>query len=535
VAILAVIVGLGLATVLLVGVGDRLRLPYPVLVLLLGAALAFAPGIPTPRIDPDLILPIFLPPLVFAGVRRTSWPMVWARRRTILSLAVALVVVTIIAVASVVRALLPDVSLAAALALGALVSPPDPVAAEAVAGRIHLPRRLESILQLEGLCNDATALVVYSVAVGAIGGSHPLSIPRLFGGFCYELAAAVVLGLLIGWASRWLLGRLTDPNARSGFTLVVPFGTYLLADSVHGSGVLAVLTVGLMLGSAEAEETGVSDRLIGGAFWDTLELLVTGVAFGLMGLDLRAALDAMPHLTSIIGHMVIICLVVIAVRFAWLLISGPLTRKLAADPNDAPHNWREDVVLGWAGMRGLATIAPALALPAYTAERGELLFTAFAVIAATLVLPGLTLPLLTRVLGVQGSAEAEQARLRPLAKRAAKAAMVRLHEIESREDLPDDVVDRLRDRQRALVASLSDATDDDKRQQLAEALQHGNDTGRVYAEMLAASRQAIVAARSEPGTDPKAADDMLRRLDLQSARFELLPVGGLRGRRAELG
>lgn len=519
--ILAVAVGLGLATVLLVGVGDRLGLPYPVLVLLLGAVLAIAPGIPTPRIDPDLILPVFLPPLVFAAVRRTSWPMVWARRRTILSLAVALVVVTIIAVASVVRALLPDVSLAAALALGALVSPPDPVAAEAVAGKINLPRRLESILGLEGLCNDATALVVYSVAVGAIGGSA-LSVPRLLGSFCYELAAALVIGLVIGWTGRWLLGRLTDPNARSGFTLVVPFGTYLLADAAHASGVLAVLIVGLMLGSAEAEETGVSDRLIGGAFWDTLEMLITGVAFGLMGLDLRAALDAMPHITSIIGHMVIICLVVIAVRFAWLLASGPLTRRLAAAPDDAPRNWREDVVLGWAGMRGLATIATALALPSDTPERGELLFTAFAVIAATLVLPGLTLPLLTRALGVQASAEAEQAKLRPLAKRAAKAALGRLHEMESKEDLPDGVVDRLRDRQRALVPSLTDApTDDDKRQPLTEFANLSRDMGRVYAQMLSAARQEIVAARSEPGTDPKAADDMLHRLDLQSARFEL--------------
>ncbi len=520
-AILAVIVGLGLATVLLVGVGDRLGLPYPVLVLLLGAAMAIAPGIPTPELDPDLILPIFLPPLIFASVRRSSWPMVWARRRTILSLAVALVVVTIVAVASAVKALIPGVTLAAALALGALVSPPDPVAAEAVAGKIHLPRRLETILQTEGLCNDATALVVYSVAVGAIGG-HMFSVPRILGSFCYEIAAAVAIGWLIGWAGRWLMGRLTDPNARSGFTLVVPFGTYLLADAAHASGVLAVLTVGLILGSAEAEETGVSDRLIGGAFWDTLELIVTGIAFGLMGLELRAALDASPHITSIVGHMVIVCLIVIAVRFAWLLISGPLSRRLAATPDDAPRNWREDVVLGWAGMRGLATIATALALPSDTPARGELLFTAFAVIAATLVLPGLTLPMLTRALGVQGSAEAEQARIRPLAKRAAKAALIRLRELEASEDLPDDLVDRLRDRQRALVSSLSDApSDDDRREQLAEATQRARLAGRAYSEMLSAARQAIVAARSEPGTDPKTADDMLRRLDLQSARFEL--------------
>jgi CPA1 family monovalent cation:H+ antiporter len=510
-------VGLGLATVLLVGVGERTKLPYPVLVLLLGAVMAIVPGIPVPKLDPEQILPVFLPPLIFAAVRRTSWPMLWARRKTILSLAVVLVVVTTAAVTAVVNSLLPGVSIAAALAFGALVSPPDPVAAEAVAGPIHMPRRLETILQTEGLCNDATALVVYSVAVAAIGGQS-LSVPKMLLSFCYEIAAAVLLGLLIGYAGRWLMARLADSNARSGFTLMLPFGTYLTADSVHASGVLAVLTVGLMLGSAEAAETGVADRLIGGAFWDTLEMLVTGVAFGLMGLELRAALDASPAITSIAGHMAVICLVVIAVRFAWMLLAGPLARRTAAVPDDAPRNWREDVILGWSGMRGLATIATALALPAATPARGELLFTAFAVIAATLVLPGLTLPLLTRLLGVQASEEARNARLRPLAKRAAKAAQARLREIETQEDLPDDIVDSMRERQRNLAASLSDEDSRTEQSKVAERLKVA---ARIHAEMLTAARQEIVASRTEPGTDPKAADELLRRLDLQSARFEL--------------
>jgi Na+/H+ antiporter len=521
VGILGLIVGLGLATVLLVGVGERFGVPYPVLVLMLGAAVALLPGIPSPKLDPDLILPIFLPPLIFASVRRTSWPMILARRRTIVSLAVVLVVVTTIAVASVVRSLLPSVTLAAAVAFGALVSPPDPVAAEAVAGRIHLPRRLESILQTEGLCNDATALVVYSVAVSAIGGAT-FSVPRLLVGFCYEIAIAIVIGFAVGKAGRWLLAKLGDPNTRSGLTLVVPFGTYLLADAAHASGVLAVLTVGLMLGSSEAEENGVADRLIGGAFWDTLEMLVTGIAFGLMGLELRAALDTSPGISKITWHMVVICLVVIAVRFAWLLIGGPLTRRLAANPYDAPRNRREDLILGWAGMRGLATIAPALALPADTPARGELLFSAFAVIAATLVIPGLTLPMLTKALGVQASEEAERARLRPLAKRAAKAALAKLREIEDNDDLPDEVLDALRERQRALLATLSDTLhDEDYKAQQAKFAKRVRLAGQLHADLLAAARQAIVTARAEPGTDPKAADDLLRKLDLQSARFEL--------------
>ena len=530
VAPLAVTVGLGLATVLLVGVGDRLRVPYPVLVLLLGGALAIVPGIPSPQINADLILPVFLPPLVFAAVRRTSWPMVWARRRTILSLAVLLVVVTVLAVARVVSALLPGVSVAAAVAFGALVSPPDPVAAEAVAARINLPRRLESILQVEGLCNDATALVVYAVAATAIGDGG-LSVPGILLSFVYEMVAAIVIGLVIARVALWVLGRLTDTNARSGFTLIVPFATYLAAGKVHASGVLAVLTVGLMLGSAEAEETGVADRLIGGAFWDTLELLVTGVAFGLMGLELRAALAASPRIASIAGHAVIVCLVVIAMRFAWLLASGPVTRKLAADPDDAPRNWREDLILGWAGMRGLATIAPALALPAATPQRGTLLFIAFAVIIATLVIPGLTLPLLTRALGVQASAEAEEARLRPLAWRATKAALGRLREIEGEDELPGDVLDTLRNRARGLVALAGFEPSEES--QRSSTVQRVHLAARAHAEMLAAARLEIVAARSEPGTDPKAVDELLRRLDLQSARFELLAPPGWRTQRAD--
>lgn len=521
VAPLAVTIALMLATVLLVGVGERIAVPYPVLVLLLGGALAIAPGIPTPNINPDLILPIFLPPLVFAAVRRSSWPMVWARRKTIVSLAVLLVVATIAAVAGTVRLLLPELSLAAALALGALLSPPDPVAAEAVAGRIRLPRRLETILATEGLCNDATALVVYGIAVSALVSGH-LSWPHLLLSFCYEIAAAIVIGMAIAVVARWLLVRIANPNARSGLTLVVPFGTYLVANAAKASGVLAVLAVGLMLGSTEAQDTGVTDRLIGGAFWDTLELLVTGIAFGLMGLELRAALDQSPGLPKIIGHLAVICLVVVFTRFAWMLAAGPVSRRLASDVDDAPHNWREDVVLAWAGMRGLATIAPALALPQNVPHRGELLFTAFAVIVVTLVLPGLTLPSVTAWLGVKAGADADAEALRPLAKRASQAALRRLRQVDAEQDLPSDVTDGARIMHRSLVYALTgEDAPPGYRERLTEAAQAVQTARSLRQEMLAAARREIVTARREPGTDPKAVDELLRRLDLQSARFEL--------------
>jgi CPA1 family monovalent cation:H+ antiporter len=180
---LAVVVGLMLATVLLVGVGERIRRPYPVLVLLLGVVMALVPGIPELRINPDLILPIFLPPLIYAAAQRSSWSVLWGHRKAIVGLAGVLVLVTVAAIAYTAYLVVPGVSVAAALALGALVAPPDPVAAEAVAGPLRLPRRLVTILQTEGLCNDATALVVYGVAVrDVLGGRY--SIPEAVGLFC---------------------------------------------------------------------------------------------------------------------------------------------------------------------------------------------------------------------------------------------------------------------------------------------------------------------------------------------------------------
>jgi CPA1 family monovalent cation:H+ antiporter len=516
---LAVVVGLMLATVLLVGVGERIRRPYPVLVLLLGVVMALVPGIPELRINPDLILPIFLPPLIYAAAQRSSWSMLWGHRKAIVWLAGVLVLVTVAAIAYTAYLVVPGVSVAAALALGALVAPPDPVAAEAVAGPLRLPRRLVTILQTEGLCNDATALVVYGVAVrDVLGGRY--SIPEAVGLFCYEAAIAVGVGLAVAWLARRLLTRITGTSARSGLTLVVPFATYLIADAAGASGVLAVLAVGLALGRPQDEETGVSDRLIGGAFWDTLELLITGLAFGLIGLELREVLNSHINLAAAVRHAAVICLVIVGVRFAWMVAGGAISRRGDADPDLTSRGWREDVVLASCGMRGLATIALALALPLATPARGELLIAAFAVIAVTLVLPGLGLPALVRVLGVQAEADAEQAATRPLVVRAGHAALARLRELDAAEDLPTEVAEILRSNQQALVAALGDEPlTGDYKDQVAALAERTRQIRRIQREMNEAARREILAARAEPGIDPEAADQVLRRLDVRSIRI----------------
>lgn len=235
---------LALFFVLLVGavvsvpVGERLKLPAPVLMTLLGIALALPGFVPNVEIPPELILPLLLPPLLYAAVRRTSWRQFTANLRPILLLAVALVFVTTAAVAVVANAIVPGLPIAAAVALGALVAPPDPVAATAVAGQLGLPRRLVSILEGEGLFNDVTAIVLYHVAIAAaVSGSF--SWPDAALQLVLSAVVALAVGIGLGWAANKLMDFLEDATLQIGLTLLVPYASYVMAEELHGSGVLA--------------------------------------------------------------------------------------------------------------------------------------------------------------------------------------------------------------------------------------------------------------------------------------------------------
>src|SRR5919107_5811643 len=250
-----------LAAVVLVGVGDRLRLPWPALMVVLVIVVAFVPGLPDSfDLDPDLILPLFLPPLLFATAQRTSWALFRARWRSIALLAVALVAVTITAVAGTALALVPGITLTAAVALGAMVAPPDPVAVEAVAGPVRMPRRLLSVLQSEGLFNDATALVIFQAAVLATVQDTELRVPLLLLQFVVGALGAVVLGLVVAWVARQVRARVIDATGRSALTLVLPFAVYLAAEEVHASGVVAVGVVGPAIRAASGIGEGEERR-----------------------------------------------------------------------------------------------------------------------------------------------------------------------------------------------------------------------------------------------------------------------------------
>jgi monovalent cation/hydrogen antiporter len=515
---LALIIGLLLATVVAVGLGDRLRLPYPVLMLILAACLTLIPGFPGMDITPELILPIFLPPLLFATAQRSSWAVFRVRWRTLIMLAVALVVVSTAAVAGAAWLMIPGIGIPAAIALGAMVAPPDPVAVESVAGRVHMPRRLITVLQSEGLFNDAAAIVIFQAAVAAtVSGTRIGSDVVLQ--FLLGAAIAVVVGILMGWLTSLITRLVTSMVARSAVTLVVPFAAYILAEEVHASGVIAVVVTALEI-QRQSRPQDAAERVTRTAFWDVVELLVTGLAFGLVGLEVRQVIrEEGSSIFGMIGTAVVVCVLVFAVRFLWLAMMSGLSR--AKKDGLRPTSAKEVLILTWCGMRGLATLALALALPLTLAggtpfpARSELLVIACAVLLATLVLPGLTLPWLMRFLKASedGSEERDAARL--LAKRAQQAAIAALKDTELIRELPPEKVALVKEKMTRLHAELLDGSLKDE--SLGEKRKRGRELAiAVQTIALDAARQEVVAARNEPDMDPEVADRVLRQLDLRT-------------------
>ncbi|GLW13509.1 Na+/H+ antiporter [Streptomyces sp. NBRC 13847] len=512
----------------MVPVGDRLGLPSPVLMTLAGAVLALLPFVPNVEVPPEFILPVVLPPLLYAAVQRTSWRQFTANIRPILLLAVALVFATTAAVAAVAQAVVPGMPVAAAVVLGALVAPPDPVAATAVAGKLGLPRRMVSILEGEGLFNDVTAIVLYHVALAAAV-SGTFSVPGALGSLVLSAVVAIAVGLALGWVTNKLMGLLGDPTLQIGLTLLVPFVSYVLAEEFKGSGVLAVLTCALFLAEHAVDADDVMGRLAGYTFWEVVDTLVTGVAFGLIGLELHNIFGAASHRWGqLLGAGAAVVGVVVGVRLLWLLPAAWLAKRMHKRRDydeDIPMSWRETLIMWWSGMRGVASVALALAIP-YTIDGGDdfpvrddILFIAFAVVLSTLIIQGLTLPWLVRRLRVRADTDAVDALERELALRVIKASKHRLKEILEVEELPDEISDQLARRAHDMGARIApDIVDDERRELFEKRIARMKKVQRIQGEMLSAARHEVLAARSEPGADPEIVDRVLRHLDVRSLR-----------------
>lgn len=434
---------------LLTPVADRFGVPGPVALTGFGVALALVPGIPDILLPSELVLPMVLPPLLYAASYRSSARDFRANARQLVSLAVVLVLVTTATVAFAARAAQPALPVAAAIALGAIVSPPDPIAATSLAGQLRLPRRLVAVLEGEGLLNDALALVVYTVAVAAAttGSLSAWDTGRI-------LLTSVVVGPLVGLACGWVGSRvldlLEDPRAEVALTLLVPYGAYLTVDALGGSGVLAVVVAGLYVGQHGVNAFSSSGFLAGTAVWAVSDWVVTGLTFGLIGFELTTVLGE-PDLPTSGGMVaVVVCIAVVVTRGLYILpLSWLEGRRMRASADRAggepadPAGWREATVTAWAGMRGVVTLATALALPSDFPGRSTVVFAAIAVVLVTLVGQGLTLPWVVRALHVQ-SGEDHRVELKRTRERVVRAALAQLDEMESAGEVDEPVADYLR-------------------------------------------------------------------------------------------
>ncbi|MGN6687670.1 MAG: Na+/H+ antiporter [Actinomycetales bacterium] len=434
------------------GLARRFGLLSPLLLLVVGLVLSVVPGVPAYRLDPQLVLVVILPLLLYVAALRTSVPTFRANVRPIGLLAIGHVVVIAIAVGFVLHAVVPEVPLAAAIALGAIVAPPDAVAATALARRVGLPRRVVAILEGESLVNDATALVLLRVAVMvAIGDSvGPATIAW---DVLRSAAGGVAVGLLVAAVIAWLHRRTDDPLLDNTISLLTPFAAFIPAEEIHASGVVAVVVCGLWLGQRELRLMSAASRLQMEAFWRVVEFLLQNAVFVVVGLQLPEVLRDLrgPWQTTVLASVVVVATVVLG-RILWVFPATYVPRLLSrVRTRDPVPPWSVPAVIGWAGMRGVVTAAAAVSLPLATLagkpfpRRDLLVWLAFVVVVVTLLGQATSLPLLARKLRVPTDDATADALATASARRAAaQAGRERLEQLLTTSEVPETVVTRLR-------------------------------------------------------------------------------------------
>jgi CPA1 family monovalent cation:H+ antiporter len=521
-----------LLLVLMVAVGGlsvlagTIRVPYPILLVLGGLVLGFLPGVPPAELPPDLVLVLFLPPLLYQAAFFSSPRDLRADARAITLLAVGLVLATTSAVAAAAHTVVGGLPWAAAFTLGAIVAPTDPLAATAIARRLGVPRRLVTVLEGESLVNDASALVAYRLAVAAVvAGSFSLWGAGLQ--FVGRGIGGVAIGVAVGWLIAEARRRIEDPVVEIVLSVVTGYAAYLPAELMGASGVLAAVTAGLYVGWRAPELASPSTRLLGFSFWEVLVYLLNAVLFVLVGLQLHPILTGVSGSSAavLLGQAALVSAVVIAVRIVWGFSVPYLVRALDRRPAQRARRVgaRERLVASWSGMRGAVSLAAALALPLETStgqpfpQRNLIIFVTFGVIFATLVLQGLSLPWLIRRLGLHRDDSEEQEELRGRL-RATDAALTRLEELAVQEWTREDTVQRMRGlyqfRRRRLKARAGYLADDGV-QDRSLAYQ------RLVRELLEAQRREIVRLRNQGQISNEVMHRIERDLDLEDSRLEI--------------
>jgi CPA1 family monovalent cation:H+ antiporter len=504
-----------------------LKLPYPIVFVIGGSLIAFIPGLPHVEIAPEWIFYTVLPPLLFHGGWVTDWTLLKKNVRPVVLLSVGLVVASTVAAAALVEWLAPGFGWASAFVLGAIVSPPDAVAASAIFERFGVPRRIMAILDGEGLLNDGTALVIYRFAVfAAVLGRF--SLPRASLAFVVVVSVGVVAGAVLAVAVEALLRLLRrldigDTQIDNLVTLIAPYVTYLSAEALGGSGVLATVTIGIILGRRSASFASPQTRLVSAAVWNILIYLLNALVFLLIGLELRAIVGDGTIVTRWLPTALWLSLMLIVLRMAWAFAQAYVPR--AFRPGERirdPAQWRWLTVIGWTGLRGIVSLAAALALPLNDAQgapfpqRAPIIFITFCIIVITLVGQGLSLIPLLRWLKIEDGEDTAAYETKVRIK-ALEAGLKRLESLAESANVDEErepvarAIAEYRNRIDHLSRHVTPGHDDESPESRYDH--------RIQEEALAAERHAIAQLRDEG----KIPDEIFRKvqydLDLASTRL----------------
>jgi CPA1 family monovalent cation:H+ antiporter len=509
-----------LMVVALAALARWLRTPYPIVLVLAGLALSFVPGIPKISLDPQVVFFIILPPLVYSAAWLTSWTAFSHHLVSIVSLAVGLVVFTVFGVAFGARLVIPGFDWRVGLVLGSVVSTTDAIAATAVARRTGLPRRIVEMLEGESLANDATGLLALQVAVGLVVGGETPGVGMLAWRIALLTGGGLAVGLVLAVVVDWFERRIDDGPIEIAISILVPYAAYLAAETIHASGVLAVVAAGLYLSHKSTYFYSASVRLEAWAVWNSLTFILNGFVFALIGLSLPEVLAGIKDYPfgTLVRWGILFSVIVIALRLFWSFPASHmnyfLRRRLFGQKEETPSS-REIFLIGWTGMRGVIALAAALALPQTEPDgtpfpfRNVVVFLTFAVILLTLVVQGLTLGPLIRLLGLGGAdttqQEEEEAR-RIVLDAAISHLRARAADRPEQSRVYDDLIAHARERLEPFGEESPEAA---QRARYQEAVR----------ELLRVERDTALRLREEG----KVSDEVLRRLerelDLTEARL----------------
>ena len=500
-------------------VGRRFNIPVPLVLVLAGVAGSFLPFIPPVELNPELVLVGLLPPLLYAAAFRTSLFDFKSNRRSIGLLSVGYVIFGTLGVGVVVWWLFPEIPLAAAIALGAVVAPPDAVAATAIARKVGMPRRIVNILEGESLVNDATALVCLRAAVAAIAGS--VSALDVAGGFVVAAGGGLVVGLAAAYLLTEIRKRISNVAINTSTSLMAPFVAFLPAEAIHASGVLAVVVTGLVMGTKAPSMPNGAARQSSRSNWDTVQFLLENAVFLLIGLQVRTIIDSVQDDSLGPGRVwlgcAVILLAVLVLRPVWVFPATYLPRLIpSVRRTDPAPPWQFPSIVSWAGMLGVVTLAAVLTLPDDLEHRNVLVLAALVVVAGTLVLQGFTLPALVRALGLPGPDRREDALNQASLMQLATAAGIERLEQLRRESDPPEVMDMLRRRtqERGLAAweRLGRPT--------AEAATPSQRYAQLRMAMLEAERDKVLELRRGGDFAHEVLSEVLERLDVEESMLD---------------